>query len=212
MNKERVGALIDAVYAIAMTILVLELPIPESIEEIGLYISKIVVAVLDYGLAFVLLFAFWYNQRRINDLVEKHTRITLWLNGLALMMIALMPFAAHLLYRFGDFTYLFKHSRNDVFIDAFFVGVCLTADLLINSSLWLTYRTRCYIAENRKLILEISRSRQIAVVVSIVVMALSILLPGSDRRSLIVLPLVLIFEEELLKTWDFIRQHMPSSN
>ncbi|MEO1134147.1 MAG: TMEM175 family protein, partial [Cyanobacteria bacterium J06639_1] len=81
MDKERVGALIDAVYAIAMTILVLELPIPDSGAELNEYIDKILFAVLDYGLTFILLFAFWYNQRRINDLIERHSRLTLWLNG-----------------------------------------------------------------------------------------------------------------------------------
>lgn len=212
MDKERVGALIDAVYAIAMTILVLELPIPDSGSQLNEYIGKIVFAALDYGLTFILLFAFWYNQRRINDLVDKHSRVTLWLNGLALMMIALMPFAASLLYQFGDVSSFLNHSEGDVFINLLFVGVCLSADLSINCSLWLVNRSRSYLAENRAKIVKISRSRTIAVVVSVLVMFLSIFLPGGDRRSLIIIPLVLIFEEEVLKTWDFIRQLRRSNS
>ncbi|NJR64257.1 MAG: DUF1211 domain-containing protein [Leptolyngbyaceae cyanobacterium CRU_2_3] len=58
MHKEKLGALIDGIYAIALTILVLDLPKPETAENLIDFIPKIQYSFIDYSLSFFLLFAF----------------------------------------------------------------------------------------------------------------------------------------------------------
>ncbi len=107
MDREKMGALTDGIYAIAMTILALELPLPDTTQELTKSFQDIAFIVVDYGLTFILLFAFWYNQRRINDLLEIHKRGTLLLNAVILMLVCLVPFSATLLYQLGQTTTLF---------------------------------------------------------------------------------------------------------
>lgn len=210
MNKDRIGALVDGVYAIAMTILVLELPMPDSSMELAESLQAIVLSAVDYGLTFLLLFGFWYNQRRINELMEDHSRLTLWLNALVLMLVCLLPFSATLLYRIGaEDSSLFEWDYA-VFVDLLFVGICLSADILIHAVLWLIGRHHAHSPEALERIRPITRSRQLATLVVGVVMAITLILPGPNRNTLIVIPLLIIFEDEVVKGVDWFRKRKLS--
>ncbi len=210
MNKERIGALIDGIYAIAMTILVLDLPLPDSSMELAESLQAIVLAVVDYGLTFLLLFGFWYNQRRINELMEDHSRLTLWLNGLVLMLVCLVPFAATLLYRIGaDDSSLFKWDYA-IFADFLFVGICLSVDILIHAVLWLIGRHHVHSSEALERIKIVTRSRQVVTLVVVIVIVIALVLPVPKRNTLIIIPLLLIFEDEVVKGVDWIRNRKLS--
>ena len=200
MNRERIGALIDAIYAIAMTVLVLNFPVIEPGDELSKSIKIFLDIIVDYGLSFTLLFAFWYNQRRINDLVEIHSRLTLWLNGIVLMIVCLVPFSASLLYSFGKASFDYVS-----FVDLLFTGVCLSVDFFIHMSLWVICRTHLHTPEAEPQVVRIVLARRIVTTIVILVMVCSFLLPGYDRITLLALPLLLIFEDELVKIWEWIR-------
>jgi uncharacterized membrane protein len=203
MHRERVGALIDAVYAIAMTILVLELPIPHSGEELSKSIGTLLFTLKDYVLTFILLFAFWYNQRRINELVEMHSRLTLWLNGMSLMLACLVPFSASLLFSLGKEPSSLLNFNYITFIDLLCVGICLSLDFFIHLSLWAIQRTQCHAPQNYSHVVHLLRSRRIVTAVVIFFLFWAFVLPGPNRTALIILPLLLMFEEEVVRVWDW---------
>jgi len=210
MNKEKIGALIDGVYAIAMTLLVLEI----SQIEPGIDLQKAVhhawTSLVDYVLAFMILFSFWYNQRRINDLVISHRRITLWLNALALMMVCLIPFCTTLLYNFGQRTSWLGYFNYAALVDIVFIAVCLSIDVLIHFKLAVIYHGKGYPEELHKKVGQIVESRRIATLGLVLVMFISFALPIPNRVTLFVIPLFMMFEVEIVhlisQTWRRLRQ------
>ena len=69
MEKERLGAFIDAVLAIVMTILVLELEKPKTFDLQGLW--ELRTNFLAYGISFFWLGAMWVNIHSSSHLIKK---------------------------------------------------------------------------------------------------------------------------------------------
>lgn len=204
MNKEKLGALIDGVYAIAMTLLVLELPIPKVGEALIPSIKAVVPAILDYILTFIILFAFWYHQRRINDLIVEHCRLTLWLNAFTLMMVCLIPFAATLLYNLGGENSSLFQLNHSAFADLVFIAICLSVDLSLHLELAVVSRSKFHTRSNQAKVIRIMHSRQITTLIIVLLMFLAFALPGSNRRSLFLIPLLLMFEDEVINIWKWV--------
>jgi uncharacterized membrane protein len=188
MHKEKLGALIDGIYAIALTILVLELPKPESAQNLIEFLPEIRHSFIDYVLSFLLLFAFWYNQRRINEIAEYLNRFTLWLNGIALLFICLIPYSTVILHRYGD---------ND-YVDIFYVANWLIIDALIHIILRLNGREFYKTKEGIEVIKKLFKSRQIITIFTVIIMILAVILPVPNRYALLFVPLLLIFENEIV--------------
>lgn len=206
MKKEYLGALIDGIYAIAMTILILELPEIRSGEEFGKIVATLPLAIADYGLSFTLLFSFWYNQRRINELVGIHSRLTLWLNAMALMLICLVPFTASSLYSLGKESSSLFEINTASFADLFFVGIVLAADFCIHLTLWVIHRNHQHEPQLHHHVVRLMQVRRIVTGLVMLIMLLSFALPGPNRIILFVMPILLIFEEEIVKIWHKIRR------
>jgi uncharacterized membrane protein len=107
MNKDknfytinRIAALSDGIFAIAMTILVLNISIPdkETVNQIGLFNALLNQGVEFYTflLSFVLLGIFWGIQHKQMNIIQKTDSTFIWLNILLLMFICLIPFSASL--------------------------------------------------------------------------------------------------------------------
>jgi uncharacterized membrane protein len=96
MKKTRLEAFSDGVFAIVITLLVLELK-PEgggSGWQMFLHIwPKLVV----YALSFVLVGLYWVAHHNMLHFVEKTDRGFLWLNLLLLMVVAFIPYPTALL-------------------------------------------------------------------------------------------------------------------
>lgn len=201
MDKEKLGALIDAVYAIAMTILVLELPVPETHQQLHQTISTISAAIANFALSFAILFAFWCNHRRINDLFARHTRLTFMLHGFTLMLVCLIPFSTHLLYKLGgEVTSItsIMSMNHATLADLFFIGVCLLADLSIHATLAVARHARLHHEYEYEKIRKIHQARQIATVLLTISLLLALTLPGSNRWSLAVIPVLFMFEDRIV--------------
>lgn len=99
----RVDALSDAIFAIVMTLLVIEIRVPElhgavSNSQLWQALLGISDLLLSYGLSFLVLFTFWVTQHYIISIYAKNvTRGLVYLNLPYLMAIALIPFSSHLL-------------------------------------------------------------------------------------------------------------------
>lgn len=94
MNKERLGAFMDAVIAIVMTILVLELEKPAAPTLEAFCDLKINFAA--YALSFLWLAAMWTSLHNAWHVVSRITNRTMWLSMGLLFFSSLFPYATSL--------------------------------------------------------------------------------------------------------------------
>ncbi|WP_321422116.1 TMEM175 family protein [uncultured Methanobacterium sp.] len=90
MDKLRMETFSDAVLAILLTILVLELSIPQTADLNGLFQMK--EQFLAYGISFFILATYWINHHHLLDLADKINEQVIWANILGLFSISLFPF------------------------------------------------------------------------------------------------------------------------
>lgn len=90
MRTERLGAFTDAVIAIAITIMVLELPKPEQATWEALRADLPVL--LAYALSFAYLGTYWNNHHHMLAAVERVSGSVLWANLHLLFWLSLVPF------------------------------------------------------------------------------------------------------------------------
>ena len=95
MEKDRLGAFIDAVLAIIMTILVLELPRPETYDIAGLWALR--TNFFAYALSFFWLGAMWVNIHQSYHAVEKISQKTVWSAIVMLFFSSFYPYATKLI-------------------------------------------------------------------------------------------------------------------
>lgn len=103
-TTERLTALSDGIFAIAMTLLVLDVRVPPGLSPEGFRDS--VVDVLPdlgaYALSFMILAAFWRDHRRIMELVPRFDTLPLRFALIWLGAIALIPFPTSLLSEYAS--------------------------------------------------------------------------------------------------------------
>lgn len=91
MNKTRLEAFSDAVIAIIMTIMVLELKVPHGTDLEAL--SPLLPVFLSYVLSFVYLGIYWNNHHHMLQATRKVNGKVLWANLHLLFWLSLFPFA-----------------------------------------------------------------------------------------------------------------------
>ena len=101
----RLNALNDGIFAVAMTILVLNIHLPsiQQVQTIGMYgfLETLFPELLIYFVSFILLGSFWLGHNSFSSLKKVNNTFS-WLNILYLMCIALVPFSVSLGATFGD--------------------------------------------------------------------------------------------------------------
>lgn len=197
LRGEVVGAFIDAVYAIAVTILALA--IPDALPERGFDAELFVGVLLEYGVTFVLLFAFWLQHRRVNGLVDEVDRTGLWMNAVILMLVCLAPGATVLVFKHGDDVTL-QALRSSLLgrtgwttaeiVDVFYVVVVIAIDAGILSLMHLNH-SRNGSAETG----DLRRAKAATTAILLVVIASSFLMPVENRYFLLAIPVLLFFED-----------------
>jgi|SRR5215207_3567627 len=91
MSKSRLEAFSDGVIAILITIMVLELHVPEGADLAAL--SKLTPIFLSYVLSFVFLGIYWNNHHHLLQLAKQVNGTVLWSNLHLLFWLSLIPFA-----------------------------------------------------------------------------------------------------------------------
>ena len=103
ISKSRLEFLFDGIFAIAMTILVLELKLPEqlhdkrSVDELGRALLGHWRTFLGYIISFFILSGFWIAHNRFYARLARITRTILAVHVWLLAWAAFIPFCAHLL-------------------------------------------------------------------------------------------------------------------
>ncbi|GIF62110.1 hypothetical protein Ais01nite_01450 [Asanoa ishikariensis] len=91
MPKNRLEAFSDGVLAIIITIMVLELKVPEG-HSVSALLHTTGIALLTYLLSFVYLGIYWNNHHHMFHLVRKVGGGVLWANLALLFWLSLLPF------------------------------------------------------------------------------------------------------------------------
>jgi uncharacterized membrane protein len=102
MEKSRIAALADGIFAVAMTLLVLDLKLPEGAKtttdaEVWQQLVGLKGHFLVYALSFVVLGTHWIGHHQQFHFVRRVNWSLLWLNLVFLLFITLVPFTTNLL-------------------------------------------------------------------------------------------------------------------
>ena len=100
----RLHALTDGVFAIAMTLLVLELHVPDasSSSELMSGLRAIVPSLFSFALGFAVCGTYWVGSAINLSHLSRVNRAALFLNVLQLFFISLLPFTTAILGRYPD--------------------------------------------------------------------------------------------------------------
>ena len=90
MNTERFEALIDAILAIILTIIVIEIPMASNGSWEALF--EVRLDFIIYALSFIVIFNFWNYNNNIFSIVNKVNERVIWLMGLALFILSFLPY------------------------------------------------------------------------------------------------------------------------
>jgi uncharacterized membrane protein len=97
---ERLVFFSDAVIAIALTLLAIDLPVPHGDTEQQVwqsFVNELNGAYLTFALSFVVIAAFWTSHSRFYELMARLGRGMIWRNFVFLFLIVIMPFATSVL-------------------------------------------------------------------------------------------------------------------
>ena len=106
---ERLVFFSDAVFAIAITLLALEIRLPATEQVMSEAMLRRALAdlwpkYLSYVVSFLVIGAFWLGHHRKFRLIERYDRRLLWLNLLMLMTVAFIPFPTSVISEYGNTT------------------------------------------------------------------------------------------------------------
>lgn len=102
LSKSRIEALTDGVFAIAMTLLVFGIKVPElprspAQARLQLELLALWPNFLSYAISFVMLGIYWVGHHNQFHYIRLSDRALLWINMLFLMCVTLIPFSAGLM-------------------------------------------------------------------------------------------------------------------
>lgn len=105
LHKARLEALVDGVFAIAMTILILEVKVPEladgrSAAELAARLRHALPTLLAYFFSFGMLAVFWVWHHRLAAKVARLDKVLIGLSLAFLSLVSFFPFAAAVLGRY----------------------------------------------------------------------------------------------------------------
>jgi uncharacterized membrane protein len=106
-GNERINGLSDGVFAIVITLLVLELKVPElKADVVREYLphtlKEMLPTIISHSISFIVLGIYWVGHHNMFMHIKRHDRVLLWLNIIFLMFVASMPFPTGLVVRYGQ--------------------------------------------------------------------------------------------------------------
>lgn len=185
MTTNRIETLVDGIFAIAMTLLVLELAMP----QIGGYLSDIAIRQALYDLlpkfiafllSFILLALFWTINHRHFYQIKRVDSTLLWINVIWLLFIVMVPFSESLTGEYSKFT------TPHVIFNLNMLGISLF--LFLN---WYYASKKGFIDENvdPARITSIKRINLAFILITLLALVLAFIIPGwSSMVYLLIFP------------------------
>lgn len=183
----------DGVFAICITLLVIEIKIPELAEHTDRallhYLSATSLKFFGFLLSFCIIGHYWIVHHRIFGYVKRATNWLLWLNLSFLLTVVLLPFSSGLFGEYGS------NINMDVPYFIYVLNMCLTG--IVNCWLWI------YVSNPKRDLLthKIPRGRiNLGIIKSLVIpvvfilsLLVSLVLPLASRFVPILIPVILNF-------------------
>lgn len=135
MNTTRVEAFSDGVFAIAITLLVLEIKVPAG-EHLGWGLLRLWPSYLAYAISFIVIGAIWINHHSIFEWITRADHGLLLLNTFHLMFIAFLPFSTAVLAE------AFHARAGREVATAFYSGTLTSIGVLTTAMWWYAARHR----------------------------------------------------------------------
>jgi uncharacterized membrane protein len=136
-DVERIAFFSDAVFAIAMTLLVVQLSVPHGpAGQLGHALRARGPKYFAFALSFLVIAQYWMAHHRVFRHIRRYDLGLLWLNLLWLLAIAFLPFPTAVL---GNYS----HSR----LAGVFYGLSLFVPSAIGTVLWFYCRRRGLLGE-----------------------------------------------------------------
>ena len=184
--KNRLETLVDGIFAIAMTLLVLSIEIPSiqfhQAADFQIYIISLLPKILIYFLSFILLGIFWMNHH-VFFVIKRANQTILWINIIWLMFVALVPFSTSLVSSFG------QYELSQIFFDLNIFAIGLL--FYIN---WNYAVKRGYIAEEAiPYDKPVKKSNLFTPVIALVAIGLSFINPYLSSALFLFIPFIYLF-------------------
>ncbi len=199
LEKHRLEALSDGIFAFAMTLLVLDLKIPKISHDLmasgtlthtllGLWPKF-----LSYATSFLVLSLYWIAHHGYSHFVKRTDRWFLWLNLLFLMFIVLIPFSTDLL---GDY-----HTEKIAVM--IYGGNLVGMGIALYLQWW--YATRCHHLVGESLEPELIQKGKMRILRGIVLYTCAVLIalksPTVSLVLYVLIPISYIFPSPLDHHW-----------
>jgi uncharacterized membrane protein len=96
VSKHRIEALTDGIFAVAMTLLVIELKLPDAQVPADLAngVAHLIPKFVAWIISFFVLGIFWFSHHRLFHYVKHVDETLVWLSILYLSLVSLMPFSS----------------------------------------------------------------------------------------------------------------------
>ncbi|MFG2046744.1 TMEM175 family protein [Micromonospora sp. NPDC048935] len=132
----RLIALSDAVFAISITLLVLELRPPTDTAHLARGLVELWPSLVAYGVSFLLIGEIWADHHLMYSRIVVHDRVLLFLNTMFLMSVAFLPFTTSVL------AAAFRDGQGERAAVVFYGLSFGVGSLLFNSIWWYVRRGR----------------------------------------------------------------------
>ena len=101
MTKTRMEAFSDGVFAIVITLLILDIRLPEvNYANLPHALVETLPRIAAYVMSFAVIGLYWVTHHRSCELISKVDGAILWLNALLLLLVSFLPFPTSLLGRY----------------------------------------------------------------------------------------------------------------
>jgi uncharacterized membrane protein len=136
-SKNRVEALVDGIFSVAMTLLVLDIKLPEGVQlatndELIRHFASVGASFAVYLISFFVLAMFWVGHHYQFRYVRRLDRGLLWINFGFLLLTTLVPFSTNLVATHGNLSFAVTVYAANLFL--------LGAALLLHGQVLLSRR------------------------------------------------------------------------
>ncbi|MGB9978629.1 TMEM175 family protein [Methanobacterium sp.] len=181
----RIETLVDGIFAIAMTLLVLNLSIPQltsSVPNITIenYLISSIPKFFTYGLSFVILAIFWRVNHQQFYRIKRADSTFLWITVLWLLFVALVPFSTSLMGGYGE-----TQSANIFFnINLLLIGI-------FSGLIWYYATKKDFIEElSREKITELNKLNLMLPIAALIAIGVSFVIPAFSTFMYLTIPII----------------------
>lgn len=198
LGKTRIEAFSDGVFAVAITLLVLNLQVPQIAasvvsRELVPKLFELWPKLLIYALSFVIVGIYWVAHHNTFHYIKRSDRNLLWLNILLLMCIVFLPFPTALLGQYPE-------QRVSVII---YAGTLVITGLVLQL-LWWYATSRCRLVDRNidpRLVQRATRRNLTAPLIYLLAIGISLFSVPASLVLFILVPVYYIFPGRIDRHW-----------